>query len=60
MLEAFPDLTLVLAHLGGGAWRQTVHLAGTFPQVSFDLCEIVEWVGAPGAPGRDELGPDDP
>ena len=56
VLEAFPDLTLVLAHLGGGAWRQTVELARAFPQVSFDLCEIVEWVGAPGAPGRDELG----
>jgi predicted TIM-barrel fold metal-dependent hydrolase len=56
VLEAFPDLTLVLAHLGGGAWRQTVDLATAFPQVSFDLCEIVEWVGASGAPGRDELG----
>ena len=56
VLEAFPDLTLVLAHLGGGAWRQTVDLARAFPQVTFDLCEIVEWVGAPGAPGRDELG----
>jgi uncharacterized protein len=56
VLEGFPDLTLILAHLGGAAWRQTVDLARAFPQVSFDLCEIVEWAGAPNAPGRDELG----
>jgi uncharacterized protein len=56
VLETFPDITLVLAHLGGAAWRQTVDLARAFPQVTFDLCEIVEWVGAPNAPSRDELG----
>jgi predicted TIM-barrel fold metal-dependent hydrolase len=56
VLETFPDLSLILAHLGGAAWRQTMDLARAFPQVSFDLCEIVEWVGAPNAPDRDELG----
>jgi len=46
----------VLAHLGGGRWRQAADVAAAFPNVSFDLCEIVAWAGAPGAPTRDELG----
>jgi predicted TIM-barrel fold metal-dependent hydrolase len=55
VLRAFPDLTLVLAHLGGATWRQTAAFAEEFPQVSFDLCEIIEWTGAPNAPTTDEL-----
>lgn len=55
VLEAFPDLTLVLAHLGGGRWDQTAAFARAFPGVSFDLCEIIEWTGAPNAPSRDDL-----
>ncbi len=55
VLRAFPDLKLVLAHLGGGAWRQTAALAEAFPQVSFDLCEIIAWTGAPRAPSAREL-----
>jgi uncharacterized protein len=55
VLEAFPDLTLVLAHLGGASWEQTAGLARAFPQVTFDLCEIVEWTGAPNAPSREDL-----
>jgi predicted TIM-barrel fold metal-dependent hydrolase len=46
---------VVLAHLGGGSWRQTPALALAFPQVTFDLCEIVEWTGAPNAPTEEEL-----
>jgi uncharacterized protein len=55
LLRSFPDLDLVLAHLGGGAWRQTAEFARTFPRASFDLCEIIAWVGAPNAPSQDEL-----
>jgi len=55
VLEAFPDLTLVLAHLGGARWSQTAEFARAFPQVTFDLSEIVEWTGAPNAPTREDL-----
>jgi predicted TIM-barrel fold metal-dependent hydrolase len=55
VLRAHPRLEVVLAHLGGGSWRQTVALAQAFPQVGFDLCEIVEWTGAPNAPGEEDL-----
>src|SRR6266516_1167024 len=57
MLRDFPRLTVVLAHLGGGSWRQTARLAEAFPHLAFDLCEIIEWAsaGAPLAPSRHEL-----
>ncbi len=55
VLERFPGLTVVLAHLGGGRWRQTAELAAAYPQVAFDLCEIIEWAGAPNAPTDEEL-----
>jgi predicted TIM-barrel fold metal-dependent hydrolase len=55
VLRQFPDLTLVLAHLGGGAWGQTRELARSFPNACFDLCEIVEWLGAERAPTPAEL-----
>lgn len=55
VMRAFPDLKLVLAHLGGGAWRQATAFAEAFPQVTFDLCEIIAWTGAPNAPTSSEL-----
>ncbi|MGH2405637.1 MAG: amidohydrolase family protein [bacterium] len=55
ILRRFPDLTLVLAHLGGGSWRQTAELARAFPNVYFDCCEIVAWTGAPNAPTDEQL-----
>jgi predicted TIM-barrel fold metal-dependent hydrolase len=55
VLEQWPDLRLVLAHLGGGSWREAETLAATFPQVVFDLSEIIEWTGAPNAPSATEL-----
>ena len=55
VLRKFPDLTVVLAHLGGGSWHQTAELAQRFPQVVFDCCEIVEWTGAPNAPSDEAL-----
>lgn len=55
MLREFPDLTVVLAHLGGGKWTETLELARAFPAVAFDLCEIIEWTGAPNAPTVHQL-----
>jgi len=55
VLERWPDLRLVLAHLGGASWAEAAALAAAFPQVVFDLSEIVEWVGAPNAPSPADL-----
>jgi predicted TIM-barrel fold metal-dependent hydrolase len=55
VLRKLPDLTVVLAHLGGGSWRQTAELAQRYPQVAFDCCEIIEWTGAPNAPSDEAL-----
>jgi predicted TIM-barrel fold metal-dependent hydrolase len=55
MLRDFPDLTVVLAHLGGGVWSQTADLAKAFPRTAFDLCEIIAWTGAPNAPTDENL-----
>jgi predicted TIM-barrel fold metal-dependent hydrolase len=51
----WPDLKLILAHLGGGSWRQTLELARAFPNLHFDCCEIIEWTGAANAPTAAEL-----
>jgi len=55
MLSQFPGLSVLLAHLGGGKWRETLAVAQAFPNVAFDLCEIIEWAGAPDAPTFDDL-----
>ena len=56
VMERHPGLHLLLAHLGGASWRQVIPFAAAYPAVSFDLCEIIAWTGAPGAPSADELG----
>jgi len=55
VLRKWPDLRLVLAHLGGASWRETAAVAADFPQLVFDLSEIIEWTGAPHAPTTSEL-----
>ena len=55
VLVAFPELTLVLAHLGGGAWGQALQIAQTFPNACFDCSEIMEWTGGSNAPTDREL-----
>ncbi len=50
-----PELTLVLAHLGGGSWRNTLALAEAHPHVMFDLSEIVIWIGATAGPRAEEV-----
>ena len=55
VLREFPTLSVLLAHLGGGKWRETLAVAQAFPSVAFDLCEIIEWAGASNAPTTEEL-----
>jgi predicted TIM-barrel fold metal-dependent hydrolase len=55
VLRDHPGLKLVLAHLGGGRWKQTAELAAGYPDVVFDLCEVIEWTGAPDAPTDEQL-----
>jgi predicted TIM-barrel fold metal-dependent hydrolase len=50
LLRDVPGLKVVLAHLGGGRWRQTEAFAAAFHDVAFDICEVIEWTGAPNAP----------
>jgi len=55
VLKAFPKLKLVMAHLGNGSWRQTVEVAKAQPNAVFDTCELIEWLGRPGSPTRQEF-----
>jgi hypothetical protein len=56
VLERFPLLKLVLAHLGGGVWQYAQAFAERYPHAFFDLCEIIEWTDSERGPTRDELG----
>jgi predicted TIM-barrel fold metal-dependent hydrolase len=56
VLRDFPDLPIVLAHLGGGAWSQALEIARAFPSACFDCCEILAWTGATNAPDDEQLG----
>lgn len=55
VLKAFPDLTLVLAHLGGGTWEQSLEIARTYSNAYFDCCEIIEWTGGTNGPMDHQL-----
>ena len=46
VLEEFPDLVLVLAHLGGPEWRQVPPLAERFSNVYFDCSELISRIGS--------------
>ena len=50
VLRAFPELVLVVAHMGGGSWRQLPELIGLSSNVAYDCSEIIAWLGAPRAP----------
>ena len=41
VLEDYPDLNLVLSHMGGAAWRELHPFARAHPNTSFDLSEII-------------------
>ena len=54
-LEAFPDLTIVLAHMGGATWDQALEIAERFPNAAFDCCEIIEWTRSTNGPTAEQL-----
>ena len=54
-LEAFPDLSIVLAHMGGATWDQALEIAETYPNAYFDCCEIIEWTEGENAPTEMQL-----
>jgi predicted TIM-barrel fold metal-dependent hydrolase len=49
VLLSFPDLSVVLAHLGVGWFDEAVELATAFPGVSFDCCGTVTSAPVPWA-----------
>jgi predicted TIM-barrel fold metal-dependent hydrolase len=55
MLAAFPKLRVVLAHMGGAAWKQSAGVAARHPNAFFDCSEIIEWTGSPNGPTDEEL-----
>lgn len=55
MMEEHPRLTVVLAHMGGGVWNQTLEIAKTYKNAYFDCCEIIEWTNAENAPSDEQL-----
>lgn len=56
MLGAFPNLNVVLAHIGGGVWQQALEVANTHSNAYFDCCEIMEWTDSPNGPTERQLG----
>ena len=55
VLEAFPRMKFIVAHMGGASWEQTLEIARAYPNAYFDSCEIIEWTGAPNAPTDEQL-----
>ena len=54
VLEGFPDLRVVLAHLGRGHFDEVVALAERFPQVVFDTCAVITAADVPWRLGDSE------
>jgi hypothetical protein len=44
VLESFPELRLVVAHLGHGFWDESIELARKFPHVLFDTSAVISGV----------------
>lgn len=49
-MNIYPEIRIVMAHMGGGSWRQIPKFAEIYPNAYYDICEIIEWTGAPHAP----------
>jgi predicted TIM-barrel fold metal-dependent hydrolase len=47
VLEDFPDLKLILAHLGNGFWDQTIEIADKYPNVMFDTAIAISHIDSP-------------
>ncbi|MCP4328202.1 MAG: amidohydrolase [Alphaproteobacteria bacterium] len=54
-LAAFPDLPIVLAHMGGATWQQAREIAEIHANAYFDCCEIIEWTESDNGPNDQEL-----
>lgn len=54
-LAAFPEVPIVLAHMGGATWQQALEIAETYPNAFFDCCEIIEWTRSDNGPSDREL-----
>ncbi len=55
-LKAFPEVSIVLAHMGGATWTQALEIAESHPNAFFDCCEIIEWTRSDNGPSDAELG----
>ena len=55
VLQAFPELRLVMAHMGGGAWHQLREISEAYPNAYFDCSEIIQWTGGSAAATDREL-----
>lgn len=44
VLEDFPGLRLILAHLGNGYWEQTIELAKKYKHVLFDTAVAISYI----------------
>ena len=55
MLDSFPQLRVVIAHLGGGSWIQTLDIAKAYPNTFFDCCEIIAWTQSENGPTEQQL-----
>jgi len=55
-LAAFPEVPIVLAHMGGATWSQARELADSYANAFFDCCEIIEWTRSAKGPTDAELG----
>lgn len=54
-LKAFPELPIVLAHMGGATWQQALEIARSYDNAYFDCCEIIEWTRSENGPSDREL-----
>ncbi len=55
VLAAFPEVTVVLAHMGGATWSQCLEIAESYPNAFFDCCEVMEWTHSERGPSDREL-----
>lgn len=55
VLKAFPEVPIVLAHMGGATWQQAQEIAETYDNAFFDCCEIIEWTRSENGPTERQL-----
>ena len=55
VLKAFPELPVVLAHMGGATWQQALEIAESYDNAFFDCCEVIEWTHSENGPSDREL-----